>query len=335
MFVKFRNNRGFSLIELILAITLLALVTIPFIRFFSSTIRLTRLTQSQVEINAATRLMVNRVTEAIKDKHREIPLYDRNDTQSLYDKTGAVASTDDFYKIPEFDKFKFKVKDPFATGSGGGVFKFTNSTTTVQGFDAIHMLTYFKNTSDTRYELKDLRFRYFLNSDSYPFFKPDGSVDTNHVMIYPDGATSNFIKRPLSGIVSYDLSTFDRKLYKLTPTGSSNVDTCIEFGFNAPNVFVEKNDELYTYVVFRYVNPNATFDILNDYSYNPIKTIHPDDPGQSEYTKVPVVYKGKTILGLNPPDIVLPEASYLHIVNIDVFNTGGEKVQRVQIEVTE
>lgn len=67
MIKKFKSRKGFSLVEMILSITLLAMVTIPVTAGFASISVINMKTKKQIEINSAARIVQQMVIESVKN----------------------------------------------------------------------------------------------------------------------------------------------------------------------------------------------------------------------------------------------------------------------------
>lgn len=67
MFIKIHERSGYSLIEVIIAMTVFAMISVPLIMLFGNSMKLTRSSEEQIEINAITRIIKENVSFAIKD----------------------------------------------------------------------------------------------------------------------------------------------------------------------------------------------------------------------------------------------------------------------------
>lgn len=69
MIRRLKSRKGFSLVEMILSITLLAMVTIPVTMGFASISAINMKTRKQIEINSVARTVQQIVIESVKNGH--------------------------------------------------------------------------------------------------------------------------------------------------------------------------------------------------------------------------------------------------------------------------
>lgn len=74
-----RNKKGFTLIEVILSVTLLAIVMVPLMTLFSSTVIISNKVKAQIELDSVVRTIFENVNDAVKHD-AIIPLYDSYDS---------------------------------------------------------------------------------------------------------------------------------------------------------------------------------------------------------------------------------------------------------------
>lgn len=67
MLKKNRGENGYSLIEVIIAMTVFAMISLPLVMLFSNSMKLTKSSEEQIELNAITRIVRENVAEAIKN----------------------------------------------------------------------------------------------------------------------------------------------------------------------------------------------------------------------------------------------------------------------------
>ena len=66
MFKTLRNKKGMTLTEVIIALAVLGIISVPLIAVFSNSVFITRLTKNQLEINAVIQIVKVEVTQAVK-----------------------------------------------------------------------------------------------------------------------------------------------------------------------------------------------------------------------------------------------------------------------------
>lgn len=69
MIRRLKSKKGFSLVEMILSITLLAMVTIPVTMGFASISAINMKTRKQIEVNSISRTVQQIVIESVKNGH--------------------------------------------------------------------------------------------------------------------------------------------------------------------------------------------------------------------------------------------------------------------------
>lgn len=65
MIKMLKSKKGMSIIEVILALTVLSIVSIPLMTSFGNSIKLTKHIDKEIDINAISRVAIERVTEAL------------------------------------------------------------------------------------------------------------------------------------------------------------------------------------------------------------------------------------------------------------------------------
>lgn len=61
----FKGSKGMSIIEVVLALAVLSIIAVPLITTFGNSLRLTKHVDKQIDINAFSRLAIERVKEAL------------------------------------------------------------------------------------------------------------------------------------------------------------------------------------------------------------------------------------------------------------------------------
>ncbi|MDP4093443.1 MAG: prepilin-type N-terminal cleavage/methylation domain-containing protein [Bacillota bacterium] len=83
-----RNNKGMTLLEVMVAMAVFGIISVPLVMSCISPIVITKINQDQIELNAVTRTVKEAVVNAIKTTGYPI------DTQNTIDNTGTGLSTD-------------------------------------------------------------------------------------------------------------------------------------------------------------------------------------------------------------------------------------------------
>ncbi|MCX7748515.1 MAG: hypothetical protein N2645_16755 [Clostridia bacterium] len=177
-----------------------------------------------------------------------------------------------------------------STGTPGLIVKSNNGVLSVNGFDQFQWDFYIKNNSQQPIELRDLSLRYYFSNDGYN--------DLNRYILSSGTAVPSTYKNP-SGAYEI-LRPLNYRFYGVDPINAS-ADTFVEVFFTDLTT-LETNGELYCYNTIRYISDfsnYAQFNLDNDYSFNPIRTIHLEDQ-LNTFDKIQVYHKGKLIWRIEP-----------------------------------
>lgn len=120
MFKTLRNKKGMTLTEVIIALAVFGIISVPLIAVFSNSVFITRLTKNQLEINAVIQIVKVEVTQAVKNGNSIKTFEDPDDKVEISPKVPAAAplysasgNETTFLLIDESNlngRYKYKVK---------------------------------------------------------------------------------------------------------------------------------------------------------------------------------------------------------------------------------
>lgn len=118
-----KNIKGMTLTEVIIALAVLGIISVPLIAVFSNSVFVTQLTKNQLEINAIMQIVKVEVTHAVKNGSTIKDFDDPDDVLKVVDISPKGVDSESLYSAPgnetKFlqinnsnlnDKYKYKVK---------------------------------------------------------------------------------------------------------------------------------------------------------------------------------------------------------------------------------
>ncbi|HHV29479.1 type II secretion system protein [Acetivibrio mesophilus] len=82
LFTKLNNNKGMTLMELVIALALLGILVVPITMGFMSTLRVSKLIEQQTKVNAVSEVVKDQVSEALLQENYPLMLLEPTPTET-------------------------------------------------------------------------------------------------------------------------------------------------------------------------------------------------------------------------------------------------------------